>query len=75
MRRDELTPQRRAVVSSSRPIPHPQVPVGGPLRQLKTLLYTLYLEAGTPILDDIVTWIQAQYAAGSGTECALSRHC
>jgi TPR repeat protein len=63
MKHDELPPRKRAVVSSSRPIPPAEVPIGGPLRQLKELLHSLYVEAGTPVLDDIVTWIEAQYAA------------
>ena len=62
MRRDERP--RKRVVSSSRPIPRPEVPDGGPLRQLKELLHSLYIEAGTPVLDDIVEWIEAEYGAG-----------
>jgi TPR repeat protein len=61
MKRDE--PQQKCAVSSSRPIPRPAVPQGSPLRQLKELLYSLYLEAGTPTLDDIVKWIYAAYTA------------
>jgi len=63
MKRDQ-PPRKRSVVSSSRPIPRPEVPVGGPLRQLKELLHSLYLEAGTPPLDDIVKWVEAQDAVG-----------
>jgi tetratricopeptide (TPR) repeat protein len=63
MKRDKPL-RKRAVVSSSRPIPRPVVLDGGPLRELKELLHSLYLEAGVPILDEIVTWIEAQYAAG-----------
>jgi hypothetical protein len=63
MKRYELPP-RKPAVSSSRPIPRPEIPVGGPLRQLKELLHSLYLEAGTPVLGDVVEWIKMEYAAG-----------
>lgn len=72
MKRSELRPRKRAVASSSRPIPRPEVSVGGPLRQLKELLHSLYLEAGTPVLDDIVMWIEAQYAADLRRACRLA---
>jgi tetratricopeptide (TPR) repeat protein len=64
MKRDQPPPRKRLVASSSRPIPRPEVPIGGPLRQLKELLHSLYLDAGTPLLDDIIKWIKDQYAAG-----------
>ncbi|MCP9951086.1 hypothetical protein [Actinomadura madurae] len=41
-----------------RPIPRPQVPPG-PLRDLKDLLYELYLQAGAPSLDEITALIAA----------------
>ena len=39
-----------------RVIGRPQVPPG-PLAELKDLLYELYLQAGTPTLDQIASWI------------------
>jgi hypothetical protein len=38
-----------------RPIGRPRVPPG-PLADLKALIYELYLEAGTPTLDEIAAW-------------------
>src|SRR3954452_18636676 len=63
MSRDE---ERRRLQwrSSSRPLPLPRIADGGPLRELKQLFHRLYVEAGTPVLDDIVGTISAQYAAG-----------
>jgi hypothetical protein len=46
-------PKRR---SSSRRIARPRVPPG-PLRELKELLYRLYLSAGPPTLDDVAAEI------------------
>jgi hypothetical protein len=43
---------------SQRAIKRPRVPPG-PLADLKALLYQLYLEAGTPTLDEIAAWIAA----------------
>jgi hypothetical protein len=63
MKRDERPLRKRAPASTSRPIACPEVPVGGPLRQLKELLHSLYLEAGTPTLDVIVKSIESQYGA------------
>jgi hypothetical protein len=50
---------------SQRAIKRPQVPPG-PLADLKTLLYQIYLEAGTPRLDQIEKW-----AAMAGQACGV----
>lgn len=44
----------------------------GPLRELKDLLYRLYLEAGPPTLDEITQWISEDESLPvrrSGTLC------
>ena len=46
----------------------------GPLADLKALLYELYLQAGTPTLDEIVKWIVAdQEATGSPGRDTVAR--
>jgi hypothetical protein len=45
-------------VRRPRAIGRPRVPPG-PLADLKALVYQLYLEAGTPTLDEIAAWIAA----------------
>ena len=45
-------------VRRPRAIGRPLVPPG-PLADLKTLLYELYLAAGTPTLDQVAAWITA----------------
>jgi hypothetical protein len=54
MKRDEAL-RKRATVSSSRPIPRPDVPDGGPLRQLKVLFHSLYVEADPSVFQPLVT--------------------
>jgi predicted negative regulator of RcsB-dependent stress response len=48
---EESSPVRRR-----RAIERPRIPPG-PLAELKALLYELYLQAGTPTLDEIAAWI------------------
>jgi hypothetical protein len=48
---------------SQRAIKRPRVPPG-PLADLKALLYQLYLEAGTPRLDQIEKWAALAGQAG-----------
>lgn len=54
---DERTAPRRAG-SSSRPVPPPEVPLGGSLRELKQLLHLLYEEAGSPAYETVARWTQ-----------------
>jgi hypothetical protein len=58
---------------SQRAINRPRVPAG-PLADLKALLYELYLQAGTPTLDEIAAWITAdQQATGSPSRDTVAR--
>jgi hypothetical protein len=50
--------QKGGSVRRPRLVQRPRVPPG-PLRELKDLLYELYLEAGAPSLDDITAWVIA----------------
>jgi len=57
--------EKRGPVRRRRAIQRPLIPPG-PLADLKSLLYELYLEAGTPTLDEIAAWVAAdQEAPGS----------
>ena len=53
----EPPPGRR---SSSRPASAPHLPVGGPLRDLKQLMYRLYVEAGSPPYEVIAAWMASR---------------
>ena len=58
---------------SQRAIKRPRVPPG-PLADLKALLYQLYLEAGTPTLDEIAAWIAAdEDLAGAPGRASVAR--
>jgi tetratricopeptide (TPR) repeat protein len=57
---DERSVPRRRVRSSSRPVSPPEVPFGGPLRELKRLLYQLYAEAGSPAYETVASWTQGR---------------
>ena len=57
---------------SQRPIGRPRVPPG-PLADLKALLYELYLEAGTPRLDQIEEWLASIPRDASPGQATVAR--
>ena len=63
----------RGPVRRPRVIERPQVPPG-PLADLKALIYELYLQAGTPTLDEIAAWIaEDDELAGAPGRDTISR--
>jgi hypothetical protein len=63
-----------APIRRPRPISRPRLH-DGPLKQLKDLLYQLYLDAGAPSMDDIATWISADDNLPGAPERDSIRRC